>query len=86
MNGKVEYALEDSAFIAGSAIQWLRDEFRLIDKAADVDGGAAANNLLMQFQADILGVPVESPGRGVFSRTCRRILARLGANYQQLAG
>jgi glycerol kinase len=26
-----------------------------------VDGGAAANNLLMQFQADILGVPVARP-------------------------
>ncbi len=29
--------------------------------ALRVDGGAAANNLLMQFQADILGVPVERP-------------------------
>ncbi|GER89596.1 glycerol kinase 2 [Dictyobacter vulcani] len=30
-------------------------------KALRVDGGAVANNLLMQFQADILGVPVERP-------------------------
>jgi glycerol kinase len=140
VRGKVEYALEGSIFIAGASIQWLRDELRLIDDAADseffaakvsdtggvyvvpafvglgapywdqyargtivgmtrgtnrnhiiratlesmayqtrdvltcmekdsgitlkevrVDGGASANNLLMQFQADILGVPVERP-------------------------
>jgi glycerol kinase len=30
-------------------------------KELRVDGGAAANNFLMQFQADILGVPVERP-------------------------
>lgn len=140
IDGKVEYALEGSVFIAGAAIQWLRDELRMIDTAADseryatavddtngvyvvpafvglgapywdpyargaiygltrgakkehiiratleavayqtydvlkameedsqielkalkVDGGACANNFLMQFQADILGVQVERP-------------------------
>lgn len=137
---KVEYALEGSIFIAGAAIQWLRDEVHLIDKASDsevfaasvsdtngvyvvpaftglgapywdqyargailgltrgakkehliratleslayqtydvlksmqedsgielkalkVDGGACANNFLMQFQSDILGVQVDRP-------------------------
>lgn len=140
VDGKVEYALEGSVFIAGAAIQWLRDGLKLIDTAPDseyfamkvedtggvfvvpafaglgapywdmyarggifgltrgtqkehliratleslafqtydilevmekdsgiqlktlrVDGGACANNLLMQFQADILGVKVERP-------------------------
>lgn len=140
LDGKVEYALEGSIFIAGAAIQWLRDGLKLIDDAPDseyyamkqpgtdgvyvvpafaglgapywdmyargaifgltrgttkahfiratleslayqtkdvldamqkdasielkalrVDGGACANNLLMQFQADILGVTVERP-------------------------
>ena len=140
LNGKVEYALEGSIFIAGAAIQWLRDGLKMIEAAPDseyfaskvqdtdgvymvpaftglgapywdmrargaivgltrgttkdhiiraaldsvayqtkdvlgamekdsgitlqavkVDGGAVANNLLMQFQADILGVPVERP-------------------------
>lgn len=140
VNGTVEYALEGSIFIAGAAIQWLRDGLKLIDSAPDseyyamkepdtdgvyvvpafaglgapywdmyargaifglhrgtgkphiiratleslayqtkdvldamqkdsgislaslkVDGGACANDLLMQFQADILGVPVERP-------------------------
>ena len=140
LDGKVEYALEGSIFVGGSAIQWLRDGLRLVDSAPDsewvakkvpdaggvymvpafvglgapywdmnargmiigltrgttkahivratldslayqtrdvlgameadsgnrlaalkVDGGAVANNLLMQFQADILGVPVDRP-------------------------
>ena len=140
LDGKVEYALEGSIFIAGAAIQWLRDGLKILDTAVDseyyaskvegtdgvyvvpafaglgapywdmyargaifgltrgstknhliratidslayqtkdvltametdseiklqalrVDGGAAANNLLMQFQADILGVNVERP-------------------------
>lgn len=140
LNGKITYALEGSVFIAGAAIQWLRDGLKIIDaapdseyfamKAADsegvyvvpafaglgapywdmyargaifgltrdtgkshivkatleslayqtkdvldamqkdsgirlkklqVDGGACANNLLMQFQADILGAEVERP-------------------------
>jgi glycerol kinase len=140
VDGKVEYALEGSIFIAGAAIQWLRDEMKLISDAKDteyfatkvkdsngvyvvpafvglgapywdmyargtilgltrganrnhviratlesiayqtrdvleamqedsgiqlqalkVDGGAVANNFLMQFQADILDVPVYRP-------------------------
>ena len=35
IDGKVTYALEGSIFVAGAAIQWLRDELRLIDSAAD---------------------------------------------------
>ena len=155
LDGEVEYALEGSVFVAGAAIQWLRDELRLIDSAPDseyyaskvadtngcyvvpaftglgaphwdqyargvivgltrgvnkyhiiratmeslafqvndilramqadsgirlaalnVDGGASANNLLMQMQADISGAPVQRP-------TCVETTA-LGAAY--LAG
>lgn len=140
IDGKVNYALEGSIFVAGAAIQWLRDEMRLIDSAADseymakkvedtngcyvvpaftglgaphwdqyargtivgltrgvnkyhiiratleslayqtndvlqamradsgielnslkVDGGASANNFLMQIQADIINAPVKRP-------------------------
>ena len=35
LNGKVSYALEGSIFVAGAAIQWLRDELRFIESAAD---------------------------------------------------
>lgn len=140
MEGKINYALEGSVFIAGAAVQWLRDGLKIILSAKDseqaaaavedtngvyvvpaftglgapywnmrargavfgltrgatqahliratlesmayqtkdvlgamekdagitlralrVDGGAVANNFLMQFQADILGVKVERP-------------------------
>ena len=140
LDGKVEYALEGSIFVAGAAVQWLRDEMRLIDSSPDseymakkvkdtngcyvvpaftglgaphwdqyargtivgitrgvnkyhiiratleslayqtndvlqamkadsgidlaalkVDGGASANNFLMQVQADIINAPVQRP-------------------------
>ncbi|WP_018609192.1 glycerol kinase GlpK [Uliginosibacterium gangwonense] len=140
VDGEVEYALEGSIFVAGALVQWLRDELRIIEHAAQseelatsvtdsngvyvvpafvglgapywdmyargaivgltrgtnrnhivraaleaialqtkdvlqameedsgiklkalkVDGGAVANNFLMQFQSDILGVPVDRP-------------------------
>ena len=35
IDGKVNYALEGSIFVAGAAIQWLRDELRIIDSSAD---------------------------------------------------
>lgn len=140
LGDKVEYALEGSVFIAGAAVQWLRDGLHIIDQSKDseyfaakalgsndvyvvpafaglgapywdmyargaifgltrdtgkdhiikatleslayqtkdvlnamqedsglklkslkVDGGACANNILMQFQADILGTEVDRP-------------------------
>jgi glycerol kinase len=35
LDGKITYALEGSIFVAGACVQWLRDELRLIDSAAD---------------------------------------------------
>ena len=35
LDGQVTYALEGSIFVAGAAIQWLRDELRFIESAAD---------------------------------------------------
>jgi glycerol kinase len=40
LGGKVEYALEGSIFVAGSAVKWLRDEVGLIKEAADTEGYA----------------------------------------------
>ncbi|MCX7951506.1 MAG: FGGY-family carbohydrate kinase, partial [Clostridiales bacterium] len=42
VDGKVEYALEGSIFIAGAVIQWLRDELRMIKTAADSEEYATA--------------------------------------------
>ncbi len=40
LNGRVEYALEGSIFNAGSAIQWLRDELKLIESASQSEAEA----------------------------------------------
>ena len=37
LDGKVEYALEGSIFVAGAAIQWLRDELQIIERAYDTE-------------------------------------------------
>lgn len=37
INGKIEYALEGSVFVAGSAIQWLRDGLRLFQNSSDCE-------------------------------------------------
>ena len=42
VGGKTEYALEGSVFIAGAAIQWLRDELKLVKSAAELDELAAS--------------------------------------------
>ncbi len=160
LDGKVNYALEGSIFVAGAAIQWLRDEMRLIDSAEDseymaqkvkdtggcyvvpaftglgaphwdqyargtivgitrgvnkyhiiratleslayqtqdvlkameadsgirlaslkVDGGASANNFLMQTQADLIGAPVERPRCVETTAMGAAYLAGLAAGY-----
>jgi glycerol kinase len=40
VGGKVEYALEGSIFVAGSAVKWLRDAAELVKEAADTEGYA----------------------------------------------
>ena len=40
LNGKVHYALEGSIFIAGSVVQWLRDEVKLLNNAAESESVA----------------------------------------------
>jgi glycerol kinase len=69
-------ALEGIAFQVRDVLQAMQDDAGIRLKELRVDGGAAANNLLMQFQADLLGVPV------VRSRTSEA--TALGAAY--LAG
>ncbi|WP_125762338.1 glycerol kinase GlpK [Companilactobacillus hulinensis] len=44
INGKVYYALEGSIFVAGSAIQWLRDAMRLVDSAPESEEAAASSS------------------------------------------
>jgi glycerol kinase len=42
IGGKTEYALEGSVFVAGAAIQWLRDELRIVRSAGELDELAAS--------------------------------------------
>jgi glycerol kinase len=46
LDGKVTYGLEGSIFVAGSAIQWLRDQLRVITKASECEGIAAAKGIV----------------------------------------
>ncbi|MBT5774524.1 MAG: glycerol kinase GlpK, partial [Dehalococcoidia bacterium] len=41
LNGKPTYALEGSIFVAGAGVQWLRDELRIIDSAAETEALAS---------------------------------------------
>ncbi len=69
-------ALESIAYQTADVLDAMRGDSGIRIKSLRVDGGAATNDLLMQFQADILGVPVVRPK--VFEATA------LGAGY--LAG
>ena len=51
-------ALESIAFQSGALIKAMEEDCGKHIKKLKVDGGAAQNNFLMQFQADILGIPV----------------------------
>jgi len=160
IGGEVEYALEGSVFVAGAAVQWLRDGLGLIERAEEseaaalavpdtggvylvpaftglgtpywderargtmvgltrgtsrehivragleaiafssrdvvdamvadaglqleslrVDGGACQNDFLMQFQADLLGIPVERPAVLEVTAMGAAALAGLGVGY-----
>jgi len=46
INGKVTYGLEGSVFVAGSAMQWLRDELQIIDSAPESEAIAMATGIV----------------------------------------
>lgn len=46
LNGEVTYAIEGSIFVAGSAVQWLRDQLRIIDDAAATEAIAEATGIV----------------------------------------
>lgn len=77
INGKIEYALEGSVFIGGSAVQWLRDGMNLIEKSSevekysDVDHMPGSNNVYVVPAFVGLGTPYwDNDARGaVFGLT-----------------
>jgi glycerol kinase len=54
-------ALESIAFQVADVLEAMQSETEAPLEALRVDGGAAVNDLMMQFQADVLGVPVVRP-------------------------
>jgi glycerol kinase len=54
-------ALEGIAFQVADVLSAMEADSKIELKELRVDGGASANNMLMQFQADLLGVPVVRP-------------------------
>ena len=46
LDGEITYGIEGSIFVAGSAIQWLRDELRLIDAATETTAIAEATGIV----------------------------------------
>jgi len=60
-NHIIRATLESIAYQTRDVLELMRNECGIDLCDLRVDGGACANNFLMQFQADILGVPVERP-------------------------
>jgi glycerol kinase len=54
-------AIESIAFQVADVLRAMDADTGIPCRELRVDGGAAANNLLMQFQADLLGIPVHRP-------------------------
>src|SRR6266567_2867927 len=54
-------ALEGIAFQVADVLEVMKEDSEITVRELRVDGGASANNLLMQFQADLLGVSVVRP-------------------------
>jgi len=84
LDGKVNYALEGSLFVAGAAIQWLRDELELVKKAPDVEKMAFSvkdsNGVIFVPAFTGLGAPYWDPyARGSFFGLTR------GSNKNHLA-
>jgi glycerol kinase len=78
-------ALESIAFQSAEVLRAMEADTGIKLTTLRVDGGATSNNLLMQFQADILGVPVERPKVLETTALGAAFLAGLAVGYWQNA-
>ncbi|BAY64213.1 glycerol kinase [Calothrix brevissima NIES-22] len=76
-------ALESIAYQTADVIEAMRQDSQLELSELRVDGGASRNDLLMQFQADILGVPVVRPKITETTALGAAYLAGLAVGYWQ---
>ena len=77
----VRAALEAMAYQVHDLLAEMRREFRADISSIRADGGAAANNWLMQFQADILGIPVLRPQNIETTATGAAALAGIAVGF-----
>ena len=75
----VRAALESIAFQARDVVEVMRRESGSRIRSLRVDGGATRNDFLMQFQADLLGIPLERPAMVESTALGAAILAGIGA-------
>ena len=74
----VRATLESIAYQTRDVVDVMNEESGVVLRELRVDGGAAANGFLMQFQADILGVPVDRPALLDTTAAGAALLAGLG--------
>jgi glycerol kinase len=74
-------ALEGIAYQVSDVLQAMQSDSKIRLKELRVDGGACANNLLMQFQADLLAVPVVRPRVSETTALGAAYLAGLGVGF-----
>ncbi|HVW03578.1 MAG TPA: glycerol kinase GlpK [Vicinamibacterales bacterium] len=74
-------ALEGIAYQVADVLHAMERDAKIRLKELRVDGGACANNLLMQFQADLLGVPVVRPTVSETTALGAAYLAGLAVGY-----
>ena len=77
----VRAALESIAYQTRDVVDVMNEESGVTLRELRVDGGAAANGFLMQFQADILGVPVDRPALLDTTAAGAALLAGLGTRF-----
>lgn len=77
----VRATLESIAYQTADVLQAMQRDGRIDLQALRVDGGAVSNDFLMQFQADILGVPVVRPKVTESTALGAAYLAGLGSGF-----
>ncbi len=75
----VRAALESIAYQACDVVEVMRRESKTRIRSLRVDGGATRNDFLMQFQADLLGIPIERPAMVESTALGAALLAGIGA-------
>ncbi len=78
-------ALESIAFQSRDLVEAMRRASGVRARELRVDGGASLNGFLMQFQADLLGIPVRRPGLVETTGLGAALLAGIGAGWWKRA-